>query len=163
MFKDFFLMVIPSQYISAMRSISSISYSSLLLKMSWFSVTVKRIERVQPVYLVNLWTSKRDTTIFGSYMTDQAKSVKDNWAIVLTDTNETKLMNLQIISYIPLALSVIFCVTHILPRGFLSVFHRLLNDSIDLDAERAFGSGLFLILKPEENIILFPHMFSVAI
>lgn len=163
MFKDFFLMVIPSQYISAMRSISSISYSSLLLKMSWFSVTVKTIERVQPVYLVNLWTSKRDTTIFGSYMTDQAKSVKDNWAIVLTDTNETKLMNLQIISYIPLALSVIFCVTHILPRGFLSVFHRLLNDSIDLDAERAFGSGLFLILKPEENIILFPHMFSVAI
>lgn len=163
MFKDFFLMVIPSQYISAMRSISSISYSSLLLKMSWFSVTVKRIERVQPVYLVNLWTSKRDTTIFGSYMTDQAKSVKDNWAIVLTDTNETKLMNLQIISYIPLALSVIFCVTHILPRGFLSVFHRLLNDSIDLDAERAFGSGLFLILKPEENIILFPHMFSVEI
>lgn len=163
MFKDFFLMVIPSQYISAMRSISSISYSSLLLKMSWFSVTVKRIERVQPVYLVNLWTSKRDTTIFGSYMTDQAKSVKDNWDIVLTDTNETKLMNLQIISYIPLALSVIFCVTHILPRGFLSVFHRLLNDSIDLDAERAFGSGLFLILKPEENIILFPHMFSVAI
>lgn len=163
MFKDFFLMVIPSQYISAMRSISSISYSSLLLKMSWFSVTVKRIERVQPVYLVNLWTSKRDTTIFGSYMTDQAKSVKDNWAIVLTDTNETKFMNLQIISYIPLALSVIFCVTHILPRGFLSVFHRLLNDSIDLDAERAFGSGLFLILKPEENIILFPHMFSVAI
>lgn len=163
MFKDFFLMVIPSQYISAMRSISSISYSSLLLKMSWFSVTVKRIERVQPVYLVNLRTSKRDTTIFGSYMTDQAKSVKDNWAIVLTDTNETKLMNLQIISYIPLALSVIFCVTHILPRGFLSVFHRLLNDSIDLDAERAFGSGLFLILKPEENIILFPHMFSVAI
>lgn len=163
MFKDFFLMVIPSQYISAMRSISSISYSSLLLKMSWFSVTVKRIERVQPVYLVNLWTSKRDTTIFGSYMTDQAKSVKDNWAIVVTDTNETKLMNLQIISYIPLALSVIFCVTHILPRGFLSVFHRLLNDSIDLDAERAFGSGLFLILKPEENIILFPHMFSVAI
>lgn len=163
MFKDFFLMVIPSQYISAMRSISSISYSSLLLKMSWFSVTVKRIERVQPVYLVNLWTSKRDTTIFGSYMTDQAKSVKDNWAIVVTDTNETKLMNLQIISYIPLALSVIFCVTHILPRGFLSVFHRLLNDSIDLDAERAFGSGLFLILKPEENIILFPHMFSVEI
>ena len=163
MFKDFFLMVIPSQYISAMRSISSISYSSLLLKMSWFSVTVKRIERVQPVYLVNLRTSKRDTTIFGSYMTDQAKSVKDNWAIVLTDTNETKLMNLQIISYIPLALSVIFCVTHILPRGFLSVFHRLLNDSIDLDAERAFGSGLFLILKPEENIILFPHMFSVVI
>ena len=163
MFKDFFLMVIPSQYISAMRSTSSISYSSLLLKMSWFSVTVKRIERVQPVYLVNLWTSKRDTTIFGSYMTDQAKSVKDNWDIVLTDTNETKLMNLQIISYIPLALSVIFCVTHILPRGFLSVFHRLLNDSIDLDAERAFGSGLFLILKPEENIILFPHMFSVAI
>ena len=163
MFKDFFLMVIPSQYISAMRSISSISYSSLLLKMSWFSVTVKRIERVQPVYLVNLWTSKRDTTIFGSYMTDQAKSVKDNWDIVLTDTNETKLMNLQIISYIPLALSVIFCVTHILPRGFLSVFHRLLKDSIDLDAERAFGSGLFLILKPEENIILFPHMFSVAI
>lgn len=163
MFKDFFLMVIPSQYISAMRSISSISYSSLFLKMSWFSVTVKRIERVQPVYLVNLWTSKRDTTIFGSYMTDQAKSVKDNWDIVLTDTNETKLMNLQIISYIPLALSVIFCVTHILPRGFLSVFHRLLNDSIDLDAERAFGSGLFLILKPEENIILFPHMFSVAI
>lgn len=163
MFKDFFLMVIPSQYISAMRSISSISYSSLLLKMSWFSVTVKKIERVQPVYLVNLWTSKRDTTIFGSYMTDQAKSVKDNWDIVLTDTNETKLMNLQIISYIPLALSVIFCVTHILPRGFLSVFHRLLNDSIDLDAERAFGSGLFLILKPEENIILFPHMFSVAI
>lgn len=163
MFKDFFLMVIPSQYISAMRSISSISYSSLLLKMSWFSVTVKRIERVQPVYLVNLWTSKRDTTIFGSYMTDQAKSVKDNWDIVLTDTNETKLMNLQIISYIPLALSVIFCVTHILPRGFLSVFHRLLNDSIDLDAERAFGSGLFLILKPEENIILFPHMFSVEI
>ena len=163
MFKDFFLMVIPSQCISAMRSISSISYSSLLLKMSWFSVTVKRIERVQPVYLVNLWTSKRDTTIFGSYMTDQAKSVKDNWDIVLTDTNETKLMNLQIISYIPLALSVIFCVTHILPRGFLSVFHRLLNDSIDLDAERAFGSGLFLILKPEENIILFPHMFSVAI
>ena len=163
MFKDFFLMVIPSQYISAMRSISSISYSSLLLKMSWFSVTVKRIETVQPVYLVNLWTSKRDTTIFGSYMTDQAKSVKDNWDIVLTDTNETKLMNLQIISYIPLALSVIFCVTHILPRGFLSVFHRLLNDSIDLDAERAFGSGLFLILKPEENIILFPHMFSVAI
>lgn len=163
MFKDFFLMVIPSQYISAMRSISSISYSSLLLKMSWFSVTVKRIERVQPVYLVNLWTSKRDTTIFGSYMTDQAKSVKDNWDIVLTDTNETKLMNLQIISYIPLALSVIFCATHILPRGFLSVFHRLLNDSIDLDAERAFGSGLFLILKPEENIILFPHMFSVAI
>ena len=157
MFKDFFLMVIPNQYISAMRSISSISYSSLLLKMSWFSV------RVQPVYLVNLWTSKRDTTIFGSYMTDQAKSVKDNWDIVLTDTNETKLMNLQIISYIPLALSVIFCVTHILPRGFLSVFHRLLNDSIDLDAERAFGSGLFLILKPEENIILFPHMFSVAI
>ena len=75
-------------------------------------------------------------------MTDQAKSVKDNWDIVLTDTNETKLMNLQIISYIPLALSVIFCVTHILPRGFLSVFHRLLNDSIDLDAERAFGSGL---------------------
>ena len=68
-------------------------------------------------------------------MTDQAKSVKDNWDIVLTDTNETKLMNLQIISYIPLALSVIFCVTHILPRGFLSVFHRLLNDSIDLDAE----------------------------
>lgn len=163
MFKYFFLMVIPSQYISAMRSISSISYSSLLLKMSWFSVTVKRIERVQPVYLVNLWTSKRDTTIFGSYMTDQAKSVKDNWAIVVTDTNETKLMNLQIISYIPLALSVIFCVTHILPRGFLSVFHRLLNDSIDLDAERAFGSGLFLILKPEENIILFPHMFSVEI
>ena len=163
MFKDFFLMVIPSQYISAMRSISSISYSSLLLKMSWFSVTVKRIERVQPVYLVNWWTSKRDTTIFGSYMTDQAKSVKDNWAIVVTDTNETKLMNLQIISYIPLALSVIFCVTHILPRGFLSVFHRLLNDSIDLDAERAFGSGLFLILKPEENIILFPHMFSVEI
>ena len=163
MFKDFFLLVIPSQYISAIRSISSISYSSLLLKMSWFSVTVKRIERVQPVYLVNLWTSKRDTTIFGSYMTDQAKSVKDNWAIVVTDTNETKLMNLQIISYIPLALSVIFCVTHILPRGFLSVFHRLLNDSIDLDAERAFGSGLFLILKPEENIILFPHMFSVAI
>lgn len=163
MFKDFFLMVIPSQYISAMRSISSISYSSLLLKMSWFSVTVKRIERVQPVYLVNLWTSKRDTTIFGSYMTDQAKSVKDNWAIVVTDTNETKLMNLQIISYIPLALSVIFCVTHILPRGFLSVFHRLLNDSIDLDAERAFGSGLFLTLKPEENIILFPHMFSVEI
>ena len=163
MFKDFFLMVIPNQYISAMRSISSISYSSLLLKMSWFSVTVKRIERVQPVYLVNLWTSKRDTTIFGSYMTDQAKSVKDNWDIVLTDTNETKLMNLQIISYIPLALSVIFCVTHILPRGFLSVFHRLLNDSIDLDAERAFGSGLFLILKPEENIILFPHMFSVEI
>lgn len=163
MFKDFFLMVIPSQYISAMRSISSISYSSLLLKMSWFSVTVKRIERVQPVYLVNLWTSKRDTTIFGSYMTDQAKSVKDNWDIVLTDTNETKLMNLPIISYIPLALSVIFCVTHILPRGFLSVFHRLLNDSIGLDAERAFGSGLFLILKPEENIILFPHMFSVAI
>ena len=163
MFKDFFLMVIPSQYISAMRSISSISYSSLLLKMCWFSVTVKRIERVQPVYLVNLWTSKRDTTIFGSYMTDQAKSVKDNWDIVLTDTNETKLMNLQIISYIPLALSVIFCVTHILPRGFLSVFHRLLNDSIDLDAERAFGSGLFLILKPEENIILFPRMFSVAI
>lgn len=163
MFKDFFLMVIPSQYISAMRSISSISYSSLLLKMSWFSVTVKRIERVQPVYLVNLWTSKRDTTIFGSYMTYQAKSVKDNWAIVVTDTNETKLMNLQIISYIPLALSVIFCVTHILPRGFLSVFHRLLNDSIDLDAERAFGSGLFLILKPEENIILFPHMFSVEI
>lgn len=163
MFKDFFVMVIPSQYISAMRSISSISYSSLLLKMSWFSVTVKRIERVQPVYLVNLWTSKRDTTIFGSYMTDQAKSVKDNWDIVLTDTNETKLMNLQIISYIPLALSVIFCVTHILPRGFLSVFHRLLNDSIDLDAERAFGSGLFLILKPEETIILFPHMFSVAI
>ena len=163
MFKYFFLMVIPSQYISAMRSISSISYSSLLLKMSWFSVTVKRIERVQPVYLVNLWTSKRDTTIFGSYMTDHAKSVKDNWDIVLTDTNETKLMNLQIISYIPLALSVIFCVTHILPRGFLSVFHRLLNDSIDLDAERAFGSGLFLILKPEENIILFPHMFSVAI
>lgn len=163
MFKDFFLMVIPSQYISAMRSISSISYSSLLLKMSWFSVTVKRIERVQPVYLVNLWTSKRDTTIFGSYMTDQAKSVKDNWAIVVTDTNETKLMNLQIISYIPLALSVIFCVTHILPRGFLSVFHRLLNDSIDLDAERAFGSGLFLLLKPEENIILFPHMFSVEI
>ena len=163
MFKDFFLMVIPSQYISAMRSISSISYSSLLLKMSWFSVTVKKIERVQPVYLVNLWTSKRDTTIFGSYMTDQAKSVKDNWDIVLTDTNETKLMNLQIISYIPLALSVIFCVTHILPRGFLSVFHRLLNDSIDLDAERAFGSGLFLILKPEENIILFPHMFSVEI
>lgn len=96
-------------------------------------------------------------------MTDQAKSVKDNWDIVLTDTNETKLMNLQIISYIPLALSVIFCVTHILPRGFLSVFHRLLNDSIDLDAERAFGSGLFLKLKPEENIILFPHMFSVAI
>ena len=96
-------------------------------------------------------------------MTDQAKSVKDNWDIVLTDTNETKLMNLQIISYIPLALSVIFCVTYILPRGFLSVFHRLLNDSIDLDAERAFGSGLFLILKPEENIILFPHMFSVAI
>ena len=96
-------------------------------------------------------------------MTDQAKSVKDNWDIVLTDTNETKLMNLQIISYIPLALSVIFCVTHILPRGFLSVFHRLLNDSIGLDAERAFGSGLFLILKPEENIILFPHMFSVAI
>ena len=163
MFKDFFLMVIPSQYISAMRSISSISYSSLLLKMSWFSVTVKRIERVQPVHLVNLWTSKRDTTIFGSYMTDQAKSVKDNWDIVLTDTNETKLMNLQIISYIPLALSVIFCVTHILPRGFLSVFHRLLNDSIGLDAERAFGSGLFLKLKPEENIILFPHMFSVAI
>ena len=163
MFKDFFLMVIPSQYISAMRSISSTSYSSLLLKMSWFSVTVKRIERVQPVYLVNLWTSRRDTTIFGSYMTDQAKSVKDNWDIVLTDTNETKLMNLQIISYIPLALSVIFCVTHILPRGFLSVFHRLLNDSIDLDAERAFGSGLFLILKPEENIILFPHMFSVEI
>ena len=163
MFKDFSLMVIPSQYISAMRSISSISYSSLSLKMSWFSITVKRIERVQSVYLVNLWTSKRDTTIFGSYMTDQAKSVKDNWDIVLTDTNETKLMNLQIISYIPLALSVIFCVTHILPRGFLSVFHRLLNDSIDLDAERAFGSGLFLILKPEENIILFPHMFSVAI
>ena len=62
--------------------------------MSWFSVTVKKIERVQPVYLVNLWTSKRDTTIFGSYMTDQAKSVKDNWDIVLTDTNETKLMNL---------------------------------------------------------------------
>lgn len=163
MFKDFSLMVIPSQYISAMRSISSISYSSLSLKMSWFSITVKRIERVQSVYPVNLWTSKRDTTIFGSYMTDQAKSVKDNWDIVLTDTNETKLMNLQIISYIPLALSVIFCVTHILPRGFLSVFHRLLNDSIDLDAERAFGSGLFLILKPEENIILFPHMFSVAI
>ena len=82
-------------------------------------------------------------------MTDQAKSVKDNWDIVLTDTNETKSINLQIISYIPLALSVIFCLTHILLHGLLSVFHRLLNDSIDLDGERAFRSGLFLILKPE--------------
>ena len=53
MFKDFSLMVISSQYISAMRSKSSISDSSLLLKMSWFSVTVKIIERVQSVYLVN--------------------------------------------------------------------------------------------------------------
>lgn len=34
-------------------------------------------------------------------MIDQAKPVKDNWDIVLTETNETKLINLQIISYIP--------------------------------------------------------------
>lgn len=87
-------------------------------------------------------------------MTDQAKSVKDNWDIVLTDTNETKSINLQIISYIPLALSVIFCLTHILLHGLLSVFHRLLNDSIDLDGERAFRSGLFLILKPEAHNII---------
>ena len=41
-------------------------------------------------------------------MTDQAKSVKGNWDIVLTDTNAKKLISLHIISFSKIQLVVYY-------------------------------------------------------